>query len=51
MTTNYADVVFDGLFDCIGSLMGGFALILGVGFASVSLMFKSIGIVNDVFGG
>lgn len=51
MVTDFAEVAFDGLFDCVGTLMGGFALILGVGFACISLMFKSIGLVNDVFGG
>lgn len=51
MVTEFADVTFDGLFSLVGTLMGGFALILGVGFACISLMFKSIGIVNDVFGG
>lgn len=37
--------------DLLGKLCSGFALIIGVGFACVALMFKSIGIVNDVFGG
>lgn len=29
----------------------GYLVMLGVGFASASLMFKSIGLINDVFGG
>lgn len=47
----FATVEYSGLLDCFGTVLGGFALIIGVGFACISLMFKSIGIVNDVFGG
>lgn len=39
------------LFSTIGSLLTGIALMAGIGFAAVSMMFKSIGVVNDVFGG
>lgn len=33
-----------------GSIFGGFVIIIGVAFATISIMFKSIGIINDVFG-
>lgn len=32
------------------SSLGSFIVILGIGFATCTLMFKSIGIINDVFG-
>jgi len=34
----------------LGEGSGGLVIILGIGFASVSMMFKSIGFINDVFG-
>lgn len=37
--------------DFISTSLSGMGLMLGVGIACISIMFKSIGIINDVFGG
>lgn len=48
--TSMQSIVLSGSGKLLSTMMGGIVISLGVGFSSVTIMFKSIGLINDMFG-